>query len=189
MADGLTRRQSLYRSVLAHDTEAIGHRIFSTVKSPWRAMRPLHGRLDTCRRNDANLLLNTKAAAELTRPARILAQPSVGDENRTFAFTRFHRCVMRVAVVDAKRCILSVSIEERAPATAGKRLGKVKRAARLRVETKRARHREIGMLTGHHPLGTCRRERFENRIRHSHRHSHPGAHGRRFRRTYDPARR
>src|SRR5512144_2776302 len=61
----MTRRQSLHRSVLAHDTETIGHRIFSTVKSPRRAMRPLHGRLDTCRRNDANFLLHTEAAAEL----------------------------------------------------------------------------------------------------------------------------
>ncbi len=132
---------------------------------------------------------HAEAAAEFARPAGVLAQFSVGNENGSFALARFHRRIMGVAVVDAKRRILSVAIVQSAPAAAGKRLWKMKCSPGLRIETESARHSEVGMMTGEHLVGARRCQRFDNRIRNRHRHGHPGAHRRRFGGTHDAARR
>ena len=51
-----------------------------------------------------------QAAAKFARPAGILAQFTIGDEDRPLAFPGFHRRVVRVAVVDAERGVLAVPI-------------------------------------------------------------------------------
>src|SRR6267142_6229512 len=139
MPGGFPSRQSLYRSVLAHDAEAIGHCVFTTVEPPRCATRPLHCGLHARRREHLYFLGHAEAAAEFARPAGVLAQFSVGNENRSFALARFHRRIMGVAVVDAKRRILSVAIVQSAPAAAGKRLWKMKCSPGLRIETESAR--------------------------------------------------
>ena len=56
----------------------------------------------------------------------------------------------------------------------------MKGAAGLRIETERARRRQIRVLPGHDVFRTGGSERFEYRVGHRHRHGHPGAHRRRL---------
>src|SRR5262245_41427838 len=110
MANRFTGWQSLHRTILAQDAEAIGHRVFAAMQSPRWAKSPLHRRLNAAGRKQAYFLRHAKTPAELTRSARVLAQSAIGDKDRSLALARFNRGIVRVAVVDAKSRVLSVAI-------------------------------------------------------------------------------
>ncbi len=117
------------------------------MKSPWRTKRAFHRRQHSARREQAHFLCDAKAAAKLSRSAGILSEFTVADENRRASLSRFHRRVMRIAVIDAKRRVLAVGITERAPTTTGEHRWEMRGAPGFRIDAKHPRRGEIGVVT------------------------------------------
>ena len=137
--------------------KAIGQRVLAAIQSPGRAERPLHRRQDAAAESKRTSC-DTRAAAKLSRPAGVLAQLAIGDEDRRFAFGRFHRRVMGIAVVDAKGRVLAVGVGQRAPTAAGQHRREMKRTAGLGIETEGARRGQVGVMTGENIIGTGLRQ-------------------------------
>ena len=187
MTDGFSRREFLYGAVFAHYAEAIRHCVFAAMKTPRCANCSLHGRLNAAGREQADFLSHAQPAAKSARPTGILPQLPIGDKDRCPALAGLDRSVVRVAVVDAKGCALTVRVAQRAPAAAGQHGREMKRAAGLRIETEDPRRREVGVVAGEHVVRAGPSEGLENRVRNRHWNRHPRAHWRRFGGADDPA--
>src|SRR5881397_1921889 len=151
-----------------------------TEKTPRCANRSLHGRLNAAGREQADFLSHAQPAAKSARPTGILPQLPIGDKDRCPALAGLDRSVVRVAVVDAEGCALTVRVAQRAPAAAGQHGREMKRAAGLRIETEDPRRREVGVVAGEHVVRAGPSEGLENRVRNRHWNRHPRAHWRRF---------
>src|SRR6185295_11835927 len=158
------RRKCFDGSVGALNRNSIRQRVFSAVQSPGSANRTLHMRMDGRGAPHAHFIGNAKATAEFARPAGILSQCALLDNNRTFGFGGFYWRIVRIAVIQAYRRAHTVFIMFCAPAATRMTDMRPEKPSGRRVEPVRIHGAQISIMSSNGALGTGRSKCPKNRI-------------------------